>query len=190
MSKTATLIGSNLRLKILTFGAYSFVENLLLMSLELLPHPVRYWIFKALLKHLGANSMVDYETYFRYPWKISIGNNVSINRGCEFFGSMVAGGAHISIGNHCTLAPHVRVLSATHDYRRLDLPDQAKSVSIGNYVWIGAGATILPGITIGDGAVIAACSVVTHDVTPFSIVAGNPARFIRRREVDNEHPLQ
>lgn len=133
--------------------------------------------------------MIDYGAYFRYPWKISIGNDVSINRGCEFFGAMVAGDAYISVGNHCALAPHVRVLSATHDYRRLDLPDQAKSVSIGNYVWIGAGATILPGVTIGDGAVIAASSVVTDDVAPFSIVGGNPARFIKFREIEDKQTL-
>lgn len=189
MSRITSFIGPNLRLKLLIFGAYSFLENLILKSLELLPHPVRYWIFKTLLKHLGANSMIDYETYFRYPWKISIGDNVSINRGCEFFGSMVAGGAYISIGNHCALAPRVRVLSATHDYRKLDLPDEAKSVFIGNYVWIGAGATILPGVTIGDGAVIGASSVVTRDVAPFSIVAGNPARFVKLRDFENEHTV-
>jgi acetyltransferase-like isoleucine patch superfamily enzyme len=184
-----SIVASNLRLKLILFGTYSFFENLTTKLLDILPHPIRYLIFKLALKHLGSNSMIDYGAYFRYPWKISIGNDVSINRGCEFFGAMVAGGAYISIGNHCALAPHVRVLSATHSYRRLDLPDQAKSVSIGNYVWIGAGATILPGVTIGDGAVIAASSVVTDDVAPFSIVGGNPARFIKFREIEDKQTL-
>ncbi len=176
----------NLRMKLLIFGAYSFAENLILMLLELLPHQLRYWIFKALFKQLGPDSMIDYRTYFRYPWKISIGSGVSINRGCEFYGSMVAGNAYIVIGDHCALGPRVRILSATHDYHKLDLPDQAASVTIGQHVWIGAGATILPGVTIGDGAVVAASSVVTRDVAPFSIVAGNPARFIKTRELDDE----
>lgn len=52
---------------------------------------------------------------------------------------------------------------------------------IGNDVWIGYGATIMPGVTIGDGAIIAACSVVTKNVDPYTIVGGNPARFIRER---------
>lgn len=155
------------------------------IALELLPHPLRYWIFKALFASLGSDAMIDYQTYFRYPWKISIGNGVWINRGCEFYGSMLAGNAHITIGDHCALGPRVRVLSATHDYHRLDLPDRAASVTIGHHVWIGAGTTILPGVSIGDGAVVAAGSVVTRDVAPFSIVAGNPARFLKFRELDD-----
>lgn len=171
------------------FGLYSFIENLLRILLELLPHPLRYLLFKGLFKRLGSNSMIDYQTYFRYPWTISIGKGVSINRGCEVYGSMVAGNAHITIGDHCALAPGVRVLSASHDYRRLDLPDEAMSVTLGKYVWVGAGATILPGVNIGDGAVVAAGSVVTRDVAAYSVVAGNPARFLKTRELDDEHPL-
>ena len=190
MTKTAASSESRVSLKRLLFGTYSFVENMLRIILELLPHPLRYWIFKAVLARLGKGSMIDYQTYFRYPWKISIGDDVSINRGCEFYGSMLAGNAHITIGNYCALGPRVRVLSATHDHRRLNLPDTAASVTIGNHVWIGAGATILPGVKVGDGAVVAAGSVVTRNVAPFSIVAGNPARFLKTRELDDESALQ
>ena len=190
LSKPASPSGPSVSLKRLLFGTYSFAENLLRILLELLPHPVRYWIFKALLSSLGADSVIDYQTYFRYPWKISVGKGVWINRGCEFYGSMLAGNARITIGDHCALAPRVRVLSATHDYHQLDLPDMAASVTIGCHVWIGAGATILPGVTVGDGAVVAAGSVVTRDVAPFSIVAGNPARFIKTREVDDASAIQ
>jgi acetyltransferase-like isoleucine patch superfamily enzyme len=185
LSEKASLLSSNLRFKLFVFSVYSYFENLAVKLLDIFPHPLRYLIYKLVLKHLGTNSMIDHGAYFRYPWKISIGNNVSINRGCEFFGSLVAGDAYISIGDHCALAPHVRVLSATHDHRKLELPDRAKSVFIGKHVWIGAGAIILPGVTIGDGAVIAAGSVVTKDVAPFSIAGGNPARFIRPREIDD-----
>ena len=178
-----------MRLKRLLFGTYSFVENIARILLELFPQPLRYWVFKALLARLGPGSVIDYQTYFRYPWKISVGKGVWINRGCEFYGSMLAGNARITIGDHCALAPRVRVLSATHDYHRLDLPDRAASVTIGHHVWIGAGATILPGVTIGDGAVVAAGSVVTKDVAPFTIVAGNPARFIKKRELVNDSAL-
>lgn len=189
MSTPVLPTASNVRLKRFLFGTYSFIENLVRILLELLPHPLRYWLFKALLARLGSGSMIDYQTYFRYPWKISIGNGVWINRGCEFYGSMQAGNAKIIIGDHCALAPRVRVLSATHNYHRLDLADQAASVTIGHHVWIGAGATILPGVTIGNGAVVAAGSVVTRDVAPFSIVAGNPARFLKLRELDDASAL-
>lgn len=113
--------------------------------------------------------MIDCGTYFRYPWKISVGGGVTINQGCDFYGSMLAGNAQITIGDHYALAPRVRVLSATHDYHYLDLPDKAASVTIGNHVWIGAGVTLLSYVSIGDGAVVAAGSVVTRDVAPFPL---------------------
>lgn len=190
MTSPTPSVGSTVRLKRFLFSTYSFVENSLRLLLEVLPHPLRFLIFKVLLARLGSKSMIDYQTYFRYPWKISIGNGVWINRGCEFYGSMLAGNAQITIGDHCALGPRVRVLSATHNYHQLDLPDEAASVCIGHHVWIGAGATILPGVTVGDGAIVAAASVVTRDVSPFSIVAGNPARFLKMRELDDEHSLQ
>lgn len=172
------------------FGCYSFAENLVRIALEFLPHPVRFWIFKLIFARLGAQSMIDYQTYFRYPWRMRIGRGVWINRGCEFYGAMRAANGVITVGDHCAFGPRVRVLTATHDYRRLDLPDEAASVTIGDHVWVGAGATILPGVTIGSGAVVAAGSVVTRDVAPFTIVAGNPARFIKDRELDSERSVQ
>ena len=190
MNKPETTSVAHVGLKRFLFGTYSFVENLVRILLEFLPHPLRFLIFKALLARLGTDSMIDYQTYFRYPWKISIGHGVWINRGCEFYGSMLAGNAKITIGDHSALGPRVRVLSATHNYHQLTLPDEAASVTLGHHVWIGAGATILPGVTIGDGAVVAAGSVVTRDVAPFSIVTGNPARFLKIRELDDEHSIQ
>lgn len=172
------------------FGCYSFAENLVLIALEFLPHPVRFWIFKLLFAKLGAQSMIDYQTYFRYPWRMRIGRGVCINRGCEFYGAMMAANGVITVGNHCAFGPRVRILTATHDYRCLDLPDAAASVTIGDHVWVGAGATILPGVTIGSGAVVGAGSVVTRDVAPFTIVAGNPARFIKNRELEGEGAIQ
>jgi len=183
-------MNSKIQVKHILFGSYSFLENIIRLLLEFLPHPFRYLIFKASLNKLGAGSMIDYQTYFRYPWKIVIGRNVWINRGCEFYGSMMAGNARILIGDNCALGPHVRILSASHDYRYLELPDTAASVIVGRHVWIGAGATILPGVSIGDGAVVAAGSVVTRNVEAYSIVAGNPARFIKTRDIQSEHTFQ
>ena len=169
--------------KALLFGGYSFLENLLRLLLEVLPHPLRWLFFKVLLGRLGIGSMIDYQTYFRYPWQIDIGRGVWINRACQFFGSIVAANARITIGDKTALGPGVKVLSATHDYHHLDLPDLAGSVNIGAFVWIGAGVTILPGMTIGEGAVVGAGSVVSKDVAAYSIVAGNPARFIKHRVI-------
>jgi acetyltransferase-like isoleucine patch superfamily enzyme len=78
--------------------------------------------------------------------------------------------------------------AAQHEERRLDGRGEARPIVIGRYVWIGFEVCVLPGVTIGDGAIVAARSVVTTDVPPYSIVAGNPARIIRElREEERPH---
>lgn len=110
-----------------------------------------------------------------------LGNRVIINVGCYLSGE---GGLHI--GDGVLIGAHARILSAGHD---LDGPEPwiinnrltYGPVRIGAGAWIGAGATLLQGRTVGTGAVIGAGSVVTRDVPDFAVVAGNPARLLRRR---------
>ncbi len=72
--------------------------------------------------------------------------------------------------------------------RRIDGGVDARPIHIGHTVWIGFDACVMPGVTIGEGAIVGARSVVTEDVEPFTIVAGNPARMIRRIEADGSRP--
>lgn len=92
----------------------------------------------------------------------------------------------IEIGDNCLLADSVHIYDHDHRYETLEIPLSqqgyaTRPVKIGNNVWMGAKATILKGVTIADGAVIGAGAVVTKDVPPFAVVAGNPARVIRIR---------
>lgn len=106
--------------------------------------------------------------------------------------------ATLRVGAFCSIAPEVTIfLGGNHrvdwitTYPFSELWDSAKGIPghpatggdvvIGNDVWLGLGATILSGVVVADGAVVAASSVVTHDVRPFEIVAGNPARSVRCR---------
>ena len=111
---------------------------------------------------------------------IHLGENVFINAGCKF---QDQGG--IYIGDNVLIGHNVVMATLNHEENpesRANLI--AAPIKIGNKVWIGSNATILPGVTIGDGAIIAAGAVVTKDVEEESIVAGVPAKFIRKVKKD------
>lgn len=165
------------------FLLYSYVLNLFFFILDLMPYFIRYVFFKIFFKSYGKNVMIDYKTFFRYMGGIKIGNNVSINRGCEFFTSSNLG-TIIDIGNNVTFSPNVKLYGAGHDYRHIDLPDTSGNIIIKEYVWIGANSIILQGVTIGEYSVVSANSVVTKNVPPYSIVAGVPAKVIKKREIN------
>lgn len=169
--------------KIFLFGIYSYFLNIFYLLMEPLPSFTRKLIFKFVFKKIGKNCLLDYKTYFRYPSRISLGDNVTINRDCALYASYFVDNVEIRIGNNVALSPHVRIFTATHDYSTLNLEDIAASVIIEDYAWVGGGAIILPGVTIGKGAIIGAGSIVSKNVEPYSVVAGNPARKIKDRNL-------
>lgn len=105
---------------------------------------------------------------------VKIGKNVIVNSGCLM---MSAGG--ITIEDDVMIAANAQLISNNHDLDKRSVIT-CRPIRICRNVWIGAGATILPGVTVGENAVVGAGSVVTKDVEPDTIVAGNPARPIRR----------
>jgi maltose O-acetyltransferase len=109
--------------------------------------------------------------------KLTIGQGCWFNVGCFF-----DVGAPITIGDHVAFGHQVVVLTSSHDVGPHDQRAAAlytKSVTIGNGAWLGARCTILPGITIGAGAIVAAGAVVNKDVPPNTMVAGIPARVVK-----------
>jgi len=167
----------------LLFGTYSYLANLGNWILDLLPDFVRSLIFARLFGAYGKGVYIDYRCYFRYFRRVRLGNNVTINRGCRFFASHAFRDAEIRIGDNVAIAPEVCFFAAGHDHESLTLPDVAKSIVVGDYVWIGGRSIILPGVTIGAGAVIGAGSVVCRDIPEWTIAVGNPARVVKPRKV-------
>lgn len=110
--------------------------------------------------------------------QVSIGADVVINRGCFLY---VTGG--LTIGESASLSPHVRLITGSHDIDDPSFPDTYRPITIGHHAWIGAGATVLGGVTIGEGAVVMAGAVVTKDVPPLAVVGGVPARRVRDRRI-------
>ncbi len=135
---------------------------------------------------LGERCTFEHGIYFNCagPYtegvSISIGDNCFIGSGCEF--NVVS---KLTIGRSSLIASGTRFIDHDHGIE-LGIPmklqkEQRGEITIGEDAWIGANCIVLKGITIGDGAIVAAGSVVTKPVAPFSLVAGVPARFIRQR---------
>lgn len=131
-------------------------------------------LMHSIFPSMGEGSRVSQPLTAVRPHMVNIGKNVVVMPGCLM---MSAGG--ITIEDGAMIAANVQLISNNHDlYERQVIT--CKPVHIGKNAWIGAGATILPGVTVGDNAVVGAASVVTKDVAADTVVAGNPARFIKR----------
>lgn len=135
-------------------------------------------IIRSLLGSCGAKFHINQPFRCDYGCNIHIGESFFAN-----FNLTILDEAEVRIGNNVFIGPNVGLYTACHpidsEERRTGV-EWAEPITIGNDVWIGGGATILPGVTIGDNVVIGAGSVVTHDIESGSVVAGNPARPIRK----------
>lgn len=134
-------------------------------------------IFRSIIGHCGSKFHVNPPFRCDYGCNISIGENFFAN-----FNLVILDEGKVTIGNNAFIGPNVSIYTACHPLEpepRNTGAQWAKPVTIGDNVWIGGGVTILPGVTIGDNCVIGAGSVVTKDVASGTLVAGNPARFIK-----------
>jgi len=128
---------------------------------------------------IGANSTIeDFCTVNNGMGLINIGCNTRIGIGSVLIGP-------INIGNNVRLAQNVVITALNHNYTDITKPIseqgvRTKEVFIGNETWIGANSVVLPGVTVGKHSVVAAGSIVTKDVPSYSVVAGNPARVIKK----------
>lgn len=141
---------------------------------------IRYLLLKKLFKKCGKNVNIENNAYIGDPKDISIGDNSGIGSYCQLYGA-------ITIGKDVMIAPEVIMLTRNHKFSRKDIPmrlqgmEKEKPIIIEDDVWIGTRVIIMPGVKIKKGSIIAAGSVVTKDVEPYSIVGGVPAKLIRKR---------
>lgn len=136
----------------------------------------RRFCCRCLGMRVGQRSEISMGVFLQGPRGIQIGRDCHVNRGV-----LLDGRGGITIGNCVSISHRVALVSASHDTHSNSFAYVQDEIKIGDYAWIGVHATVLKGVAIGEGAVVAAGAVVTKDVEPYSIVGGVPARKIGER---------
>ena len=141
---------------------------------------IRKWIFKLAGLKIGKDSTIHMAVRFFAPKGISIGNDSVIGYGC-----FLDGRGTLTIGNHVDIASEAMIYNSEHNLESEHFEAIVEEVEIGDYVFVGPRAIILPGVKIKKGAVVAAGAVVTKDVEAGNIVAGVPAKVVGERQNKN-----
>ena len=148
-----------------------------------LSNKLRVLLAGRLFRKVGNSVKIHSGVCFGTGLNIEIGDYSSLNHDCWIANDTI-------IGNDVMMGPEVIILSGSHNFNRTDIPMREqgapprKPVVVGDDVWIGTRSIILPGVKIGSHSIIGAGSVVTKDVEEWSVMAGNPAKFIRSRVAD------
>ncbi len=164
----------NIYIPLVSFKNYLIREWLMYVPF----HFFRKLIFKASLAKVGKNTNFLMGIEFRNPKNITIGSNTVVNKNVLLDGR----GGKLIIGNNVDIAQETNIWTLEHDVHSDTHKDSGANVIINDFVWIASRVTILPGVTIGKGAVVAANSVVTKDVGEMTIVGGIPAKKIGERK--------
>jgi maltose O-acetyltransferase len=150
----------------------------ILHSIACVPsHHVRRFFYRLSGVRIGSGSTIHTGAKFYNPGNISIGKDTIVGEG-----AVLDGRSKLVIGDHVDIASEVMIYNSQHDLASADFHAVSEPVVIKDYVFIGPRAIILPGVTIGRGAVVAAGAVVTKDVNEFEIVGGVPAKAIGERK--------
>lgn len=176
-------------IKIITDAGYAFVceyiTNHVIAHIPL--SKFRQMYYRYVLGHKIASSAYIYLGQYIYvsKKKISIGENTCINRYCVLDGR---GGLHI--GDNVNISAEAAIYTGGHIINSSDFDYYDKSVVIGDRVWIGTRAMIMPGVKVGEGAMVLPAAVVTKDVMPYEIVGGVPAKVVGSRSRELNYTLE
>ena len=136
----------------------------------------RFWL-KAFGAKVGKLAGIRPTTRIVHPWLLTLGDYAMLGDNVTVYNL-----GQVTVGAHSVVSQNTHLCAGTHDYTKPDLPLVRSTITIGRGVWVCADAFIGPGVTIGDNAVVGARAVVTKDVDPGTVVAGNPARVVKHRD--------
>jgi putative colanic acid biosynthesis acetyltransferase WcaF len=146
---------------------------------RLSPRPFHEWrafLLRCFGAKLGKNCHIYASARIWAPWNLVCDDQATI--GDE---AIVYNAALVRLGSHAIVSQQAYLCGATHDYEDPRFPLLASPISIGPYAWICSRASVQPGISVGEGAVLALGSVATHDLQPWTVYGGVPARKIKSR---------
>lgn len=130
----------------------------------------------------GKDTPISSSARFNHPDNITIGDRSNINRNCMIW---AGDNAKVIIGKDCLTGPGVTIIASRYNVMGHEIirsyPAYEKDIIIGDDVWLGANVVVLPGVKIGNGAIVGAGAVVTKDIEPYTVVAGVPAVEIKKR---------
>lgn len=172
-----------MNLNLLLGGVAAFAYNHVLGKLP--SRHIRTLALRVWLGAIGEGSAVQMGCRFLNGRRVFMGAHTVVNYGCTLDGRKYC----VRIGSNVSIGPEASILTLGHDPQSPSFEDRGGEVTIGDRAWIAFRAIILPGVTIGEGAVVAAGAVVSSDVEPFTIVAGNPARAVGRRSRELTYEL-
>lgn len=125
---------------------------------------------------VGTPKLLRGTARFEVPWNIELGEGVTIGEGVRMYSL-----GKITVGDHSVISQYSHICAGTHDHESTAFQLIRVPITIGRHVWIGTDAFVAPGITIGDGVIVAARSNVVKDLPPWRICVGSPAKPIRPR---------
>ncbi len=138
----------------------------------------RCFILRSFGAKIGNNTCVYASAKIWAPWNLEMGNYSCMGPKVDCYNQ-----GKISIGDQTNISQKTYLCASSHDFTIYNFPLILKPIKIGNQVWIAADAFIAPGVSIGDGAVVGARSAVFKDVATWEVVGGNPACFIKKRQI-------
>jgi putative colanic acid biosynthesis acetyltransferase WcaF len=148
------------------------------------PRPAFAWrrlLLRALGAKVGAGVHIYASAMIYYPWMLEIGADSAIGERALIYNL-----GPVTIGRRATISHQAHMCAGTHDYSDPALPLLKPPIVVGDEAWICADAFVGPGVTVGAGAVVGARAVAMRDVEPWTVVAGNPARAVKRRELHQD----
>jgi putative colanic acid biosynthesis acetyltransferase WcaF len=158
--------------------AWGVVWLLLFRPTPKVCHPWRRMLLRLFGARIGRNVHVHASCRIWAPWNLTLADHSCLGPDVDCYCV-----APITIGPHGTISQYAHLCTASHDFEHPHMPLTTAPIRVGSQAWICAGAFVAPGLTIGDGAVVGARAVVTRDVCPWQVVAGNPATCVKQRTV-------